>query len=204
SMRVLFFVDTHGLRSLDRIEEKSKDSDVLVCCGDITDFGMDLDKILKKLNSIGKKVILIHGNHESDDLGLECKDYTNISFIHRAYEIVGDYIFYGFGGGGFSYTDSEFRRESENFMKEYEELCKTNNKKYKLILLTHAPPFETKLDMVNKYEGHVGNKDIKNFILKYKPFMAVSGHIHESAGSDETLEGVRLINPGSSGMIIKL
>jgi hypothetical protein len=205
-MKVLFFVDTHGLRALDRISEKAKDADLLVCCGDISNFGTDIDKILKKMDSLNKKILLIHGNHESDDLGEQSKNYKNIIFIHNTYEIVGNYIFYGHGGGGFSQTDSEFRRESDIFMKEFDSICKRDNKQYKIVLLTHAPPFETKLDLVNEFEGHVGNKDIKDFLLKHKPIFAVSGHIHESAGSDETINDgqTRLINPGSSGMLITL
>ncbi|HYD03634.1 MAG TPA: metallophosphoesterase [Alphaproteobacteria bacterium] len=201
-MKVLFFVDTHGLRSLDRIGEKAKDADLLVCCGDITNFEMELHEVLNKLNSFNKPLILIHGNHESESLGQDCQKFSNIHFIHNSYYIYNDLIFYGYGGGGFSQRDSNFRRNADIFMQEFPNICKKDGKSYRLILLTHAPPFETKVD--NKYGQHVGNKDIKEFIINYKPMLAVSGHIHETAGADETINGTRMFNPGSNGMMINL
>lgn len=49
----------------------------------------------------------------------------------------------------------------------------------KKILVSHAPPFKTGLDLI--YHGdHVGSRAVKKAILKYKPYASLHGHIHET------------------------
>lgn len=69
----------------------------------------------------------------------------------------------------------------------------------KTIYVLHAPPFQTKLDVL--YSGrHVGSKAIKTFIEKKQPYLTLHGHIHESAqvsGSYfERIGRAFSINPG--------
>jgi Icc-related predicted phosphoesterase len=200
-MRVLLFADTHGSSSsIEKIKEKSKIADILVCAGDFTIFENDMSQILHELNSLGKPLLIIHGNHETaSSVMLECEQLKNLHFIHRNYYISGNIIFYGFGGGGFSFRDEPFRRESELFMIEFKNLSEKKN--YKLVLVTHAPPYETKLDYIGEY---VGNHDIKEFILKHEPIFAVSGHIHENFGAEDRINSTKIINPGPDGIIIDL
>ena len=49
----------------------------------------------------------------------------------------------------------------------------------KTILVTHAPPYQSKLDHISKTE-HVGSKDIRRFIEKKQPYLTLHGHIHET------------------------
>jgi uncharacterized protein len=81
----------------------------------------------------------------------------------------------------------------------------------KTILVTHAPPFDTRLDMIHS-KDHVGSKAIRAIIEDKQPILVLSGHIHESmqmTGSYHDLIGRTLcMNPGSdpfkqrSGMLI--
>jgi uncharacterized protein len=205
-MKVLFFIDTHGSQSaLRHIKEKAKNADVIVCGGDFTIFENDMVKILEEFNSWNRPVIIIHGNHETASTTQgSCENLKNLHFIHKKYFIIDDLVFYGYGGGGFSTTDSTFTRETELFMLEFRKMCANHNKKYRLVLVTHAPPFGTQIDYKNEYEGHVGNKSITEFILKHQPILAMSGHIHETAGVDEKMNKTRIINPGEKGMLIEL
>jgi Icc-related predicted phosphoesterase len=200
-MKVLFFVDTHGsVGSVRKLREKSKDAELLVCAGDFTIFENDMSQILREFNNIGKPLLLIHGNHETaSGVMMECEQLKNLHFIHRNYYIADDTIFYGFGGGGFSIKDESFARESELFMLEFKKLSET--KKYKLILVTHASPYGNRLDDLG---GHVGNRSIAEFISRYHPMLAVSGHLHENAGADDRINMTRIINPGPDGMILEL
>lgn len=200
-MKVLLFVDTHGNSgSMRRLKEKSRDAELLVCAGDFTIFENDMTQILREFNDIGKPVLLIHGNHEtSSGVMIECEQLRNLHFIHRNYYIYDDIIFYGFGGGGFSIRDESFARESELFMTEFRKL--SENKRYKLVLVTHAPPYDTKLDDLG---GHAGNRSIAEFIKRHHPMLAVSGHFHENAGADDRMNITRMINPGPDGIILDL
>jgi len=203
-MKVLFFVDTHGSSSkLRKIIEKAKDVDLLVCGGDFTIFEDNMRKILFELNSIKKPILIIHGNHETaSSVKDECEQLENLYFIHKTYYITNNLIFYGYGGGGFSTRDEKFTHDSEDFVKELNNLSSKNNKKYELVLITHGPAYGTNTDYL--FDEHVGNKSIRDFIIKHSPILAMSGHIHETAGTEDKLHKTRVINPGWDGMIIDL
>jgi Icc-related predicted phosphoesterase len=182
--------------------EHSHDADVLVCAGDFTIFENDMESILRKLNSIGKPIILIHGNHETSAMILSAiTGMPNIHFIHKSHHIIDDVIFFGYGGGGFGHVDPKFDIVSQQFMNELREIERKNNREYQLVLVTHAPPYGTTLDDLGY---HVGSKSIRAFIEKEQPLIAISGHIHESAGQQDMIKKSLLINPGPQGKIIEL
>jgi len=205
-MKILFFVDTHELNRLKKIKDKSKNVDLLVCAGDFTIFERDMAKALHELDSIGKPVLIIHGNHETASaVMIACERLKNLKFIHKKYHIIEDIVFYGFGGGGFSLRDESFTREAEKFIQEFKTLSeknfKENHKHYRLVLVTHAPPFGTKVDEIG---AHAGNQNITEFIIQHQPIIAVCGHIHENAGVEDKINMTRVINPGWDGMILEL
>ena len=64
-MKILIFTDTHGSESAYKeLKKKAKDVDFIICCGDVTIFENDIEKIMKKLSQLGKDVFIIHGNHK--------------------------------------------------------------------------------------------------------------------------------------------
>ena len=74
-MKLLAFTDIHGsLTALKRIEQKIKSEkpDLLVCAGDISIFEHGIVGILKKLNKLNKKIIIVHGNHEDASTFVKC------------------------------------------------------------------------------------------------------------------------------------
>jgi uncharacterized protein len=203
-MKALFFVDTHG-KPLDKIRKLSRDAEVLVCLGDWTVFESDMKEQLRELNSIGKPVVLIHGNHEDpEDVEMASHGLPNIHFIHKSYFTFKNVIFFGYGGGGFSHLDHKFEILSDAFMKDLAQMEKKSNQSYKLILLTHAPPYGTTLDDMGDSWGHVGSKSIRKFIEKHQPHMAFSGHIHECFNRQDKIRNTFMMNPGPNGIIITL
>lgn len=193
-MKILAFVDLHGNKKAMRdIEKKAKSADVVVCAGDISIFENDLPDILRSLNKLNKTVIIIPGNHEDEkDLQMLSKRYSHIKDVHnRAYRIE-NYLFLGYGGGGFSTVDRDFEKLGKKFMKVM--------KDRKVILVTHAPAYKTKLDDIDG--NSCGNKSITNFIKKAKPELVISGHLHENAGKEDKIGKTRLVNPGPYGKII--
>lgn len=198
-MRILFFTDTHGSeKAFKQIKEKSEIVDLLVCCGDITIFGNDQLRILKKYAKLGKELIIIHGNHESiTNLKKDCEKFGNIHFLHgKTYEKNGLIIF-AWGGGGFSMVDKEFDKKA----KEWKD--KLEDKKYKKrILITHAPPYDTKIDKI--MEESCGSKSIYNFIKKNKIDYAFAGHLHENFDKEDKIGNCIVMNPGPYGVIIEI
>ena len=205
-MKVLFFIDTHGNDArLKRVLDKAKNVDLVVCGGDFTIFESDIERIMRQINDIGKPVLILHGNHETaTSVIAESANLKNLHFIHKTFYIKDDVIFFGYGGGGFSTRDGEFTRTSENFINDVTKLSEKDKKNYKIVLVTHAPPFGTKIDDLGDSYSHVGNQSITEFIIKHQPVIAMSGHIHESAGMEDKINQTRIINPGWDGMIIDL
>jgi Icc-related predicted phosphoesterase len=202
-MRILFFGDTHGNKAhLRTIMQKSHDVDVIVCVGDFTIFENGADDILRQLNSAGKPVIIIPGNHESSSMMINLSmNHKNIHNIHKTYHIIDDIIFFGYGGGGFSTVDNKFDIVADNFLKELKNLEKKNNMEYKIVLVTHPPPYNTNIDYIGE---HVGCKNFRKFIEEQQPIISVSGHIHETFGFEDTIGKTLVFNPGPDGRIIKL
>jgi len=202
-MNLLAFVDMHGsLKALKKIKQKAKKADLIVCAGDISIFENNLDYFLFQLNKLKKPVLIIPGNHEDeDDIKELTKSFENITNIHKKPLIKEDYLFLGYGGGGFSMVDKDFIKTSKKFEKDIKKF-RNKNKENKIILVTHAPPYKTKIDTIEKEP--CGNKSIKNFILKVKPDLVISGHLHECAGKEDKIKNTKMINPGPFGKIINI
>jgi len=198
-MKILVFADTHGSRKAIRdVIGKSADADIVICCGDLTIFEQDLKKLLRRLDNIKKPILMIPGNHENSTiLKKACKAFDHIIYMHGRVFENDKLMILGAEGNGFSLIDKQFEKISRNFSK----YLKGNKKKY--LLMTHAPPYNTKLDRLFD-GGHCGNKSIRNFIRKSKPLYAFSGHIHECSGKRDKLGSSILVNPGPTGVIIRI
>ncbi len=198
-MRILCFTDVHGRKeSLKRIVKLAENADILICAGDLSIFGNGLKNAMQMLNKTGKPILIIPGNHEDEK---EIKELSNkfqrvISIHKRVYEI-GDYIFMGYGGGGFSYRD----RGMEAFFRRIRTRLHHGKK---IVLVTHAPPYNTKVDYLPWLREHRGCKSIIDVIKRIKPQLVVCGHFHETANKSCFIGKTLAINPGHNGKIISL
>lgn len=197
-MKILLFVDTHDRADvMSNLKSKVKDCDFAVCAGDFTYFGEDIERIMEEINDLQIQTYLIHGNHEfPDEVEALCHVYDNITFIHNKIVHHKDVLLIGHGGGGFSPHYPSF----EENMKEFGEKVK---KAKKSIFVTHAPPFNTKIDEARP-GNHVGSVSYKDFIKKYQPSLCVSGHIHQTAEKTDKEGRTQIINPGWNGYLINL
>lgn len=199
-MKIFAFTDVHGSsRALERIIEavRKHKPDIIAGLGDFTIFGDGLHEFLAVLDKEQVRSLMIHGNHEShEELKEAGSGLIHIECMHRRYYIVDDYIFFGFGGGGLRHDNPDlFELE-----KSWSKLIKKNPEK-KVILLTHAPPYGH-VDLVD--DDHCGNKSVTRWIKKYRPHLALFGHLHENAEKKSKLGRTRLINPGPYGMLIEI
>ena len=193
-MKILAFVDVHGNKTaLNKIIEKSKNADLLICAGDITNFGQNLNKIIDQISTVNKPLLIIPGNHEtaSEIKSLKQKFVVN---IHKTIYRINDYIFFGYGSGGFSLRDIAL----ENKIEEIKQIVK--NKKF--ILVTHAPPYGTMADTI--HGQHHGSVSITKMIYETSPIINICGHLHESANKKSVLKKTLIINPGPYGTLINI
>ncbi|MFH2028869.1 MAG: metallophosphoesterase [Nanoarchaeota archaeon] len=202
-MKILAFADMHDNNAaFERLKEKAKKADILICAGDLTIFENNIEKLLNKLNRLNKQVLMIPGNHEDpNSLKLIVDQFENIINIHKLSFIKDNCLFLGYGDGGFSMIDRNFEKASKNFEKEIKKF-RENNKDARIILATHAPPYNTNIDKIGK--NPCGVKNIKDFILKVRPDLAIAGHLHENAKKRDKVKNTIIINPGADGEIIDL
>lgn len=216
-MKILAFVDSHGKKEpIDVIRKKSKEVDIIISAGDLTVFEDNLVKHLSDLNDIGKPVLIIHGNHEDEDsMKKACSLFKNITYLHKGMLSIENYLFFGYGGGGFSVLDKGFEKVAVDFEKSMKkkssQLLNSNagkekkgqkKQKLKTILILHGPPYKTKVDYINS--DHVGSKSYRKFIDANKPTLVVCGHLHENSGVSHKLGETIIVNPGPLGAIIDL
>ena len=195
-MKVLAFIDVHSNgNSLKRLLKKASGVDLLVCAGDISDWGKDIKKMVSFFKDVKKPFLIIHGNHEGEDaMKRVCSQLKFPTFLHKKVFEFDGYTFVGFGGGGFSYEDSEF----EKFYKSLR-----LKKDSKVVLITHGPPYGTKCDYLH-HLGFVGCKSFNKMIKDVKPLVHVCGHLHENASCKDKIGSTIVINPGADGKIIRI
>ena len=197
-MKLLAFTDIHeDARLLERIKTTAREErvDLIVCTGDFTIFGRSGKKMLAAIDNLGAPVILIHGNHEDEEeVATLVKSCKNITFAHMRAKDVGGYRFIGYGGGGFRTHEPELEELERKLANQFNE---------RTIILSHAPPYGTKLDEVDD-DWHVGNQSLTALIRRRKPLLVLCGHIHECFHKHDQLAQTTLIDPGPDGEIIIL
>lgn len=199
-MNILSFVDLHGsLTILSRLERKAAVADIIVCAGDSTNFENNMDHVFYRMARLGKPVLVIPGNHESDEqVKSLCQKHNDLIYLENRSMSFGEYLFIGCAGNGFANIDHHFERDTRKFGSLVIEKRKKGEIRY--ILITHAAPYNTRLDKI--YGGHNGNRTVRKFIEKTKPDLAICGHFHENAGKEDRIGKTVVVNPGPEGKLI--
>jgi uncharacterized protein len=198
-MKVLAFADTHGsMKALREVKEKAAKADLLLCCGDLTIFEQNMEKLLLELSRVNKPVLILPGNHEpTGELKKRCSAMPNLVYMENRIFETDTCMVFGSQGNGFAMVDRNFEKVHKAFEKA---LMEKSGKSF--ILMTHAPPFNTALDEL--VDGHCGNKSIRDFIKATKPHVAFAGHIHENAGRKDRIGNTLVINPGPYGVMVSI
>ena len=199
-MKILAFTDLHGDKvALNKIINRAKKEkiDLLICAGDLSNFGYNLKKLVLKLAQTKIPLLIIASNHDfEDELKNICLKLDSVIYLDKTSYQLNEYLFFGYGGGGFSHFDKEF----ENLAKKFKKTIRNN---LKIILVTHAPPYGTSLDKLD-HVGYCGSKSISNFIKEVKPILNICGHLHENANKKDKINKTLIINPGKKGEIINI
>ncbi len=203
--KILLVGDIHGsATAIKEITKKSKSVDIIVCVGDFTTFERNFDKIFAKLDSLNKKILILHGNHESlKRVKHASKHSKNIVFIHDKFFVFNNIIVYGYGGGGFSFNEPLLERKIPKLKKKFLKYQKKIENS-KAIIVYHQPPYGVITDNIFELKTHVGSKTKMRLVKEITPDVVVSGHIHETNYKKETKNDVLFINPGPKGRIIRL
>lgn len=197
-MNILAFSDFHDNKSaLRKVKEKLNEADIVICHGDLTNWGRNLEKVVEEICSWGKTTLFLHGNHENEkSMRRIVENYKNARFLHMASYRAGKYLIFGYGGGGFATTEEPFEKVSEKFAGEIK-------RDDIVVMVSHGPPYGNKVDNL-KDLGHRGCKSYTKFIEKYKPMLWICGHLHETFGVIDVKGKTVIANPGPEGRIFKI
>ena len=199
-MKILATGDIHGDTSLaEKLAKKAEESkvDLVVLCGDITNFESSTKNLVGPFVKRNQKVVLIPGNHESiatADFLAELYGATNL----HGYSILAKDVGL-FGCSGVNLGVNQLSEE------EIFDLLKKGHEKIKdaktRIMVTHVHPNESKMDKLCMFPGSVG---VKKAIDIFKPDLLLCSHVHEAEGIEEKVGNTRVVNVGKNGKIIEV
>lgn len=178
-MKLLAVSDIHdNLENLKKIKNKTGNCDITIIAGDLTNFGEEQEtkKALETLKPF--RVLAVPGNLDTSKVTEELEKQN--ASIHQQKTTIGDYCLAGMGGGRATEAGRVLYTE-EQILKTLSRLLQGEKN---IILVTHVPPLDTKLDLSRKGE-HAGSSAVRKTIEQFQPLLAISGHIHESHGTDK-------------------
>ncbi|MCP4266142.1 MAG: serine/threonine protein phosphatase [Candidatus Brocadiaceae bacterium] len=194
-MKIISFGDIHeDLNKLIPLKKDLKNADLVIVTGDLTNFHgrKEAENVIEEIMKYNENILAQLGNLDQP----EVNDYLTEKGInlHGNGFIRDDIGIFGVGGSNptpFN-TPTEFSEdEIETFLLEG--IDKIKDATFK-IMVPHMPPKDTKLDIISA-GVHVGSQSVRDFIVKHKPDITLSGHIHEARGSD-TIENTLVFNAG--------
>jgi Icc-related predicted phosphoesterase len=195
-LRILAFTDFHGNQDAYRHAKEliaNERPDFVIVAGDIINYDSNRAKqLLLDLASVGRPVYFVPGNMDSRELG-DWGGGKNVHALHARCKNNEGVSLIGLGGsphGPFRTVFEYSEDEAETLFNETAKNCVGGS----LILVSHCPPKNTKVDQVSSGE-HVGSIAVRRFIEKTQPTLVVSGHVHESQGTD-TIGSTTIVNTG--------
>ena len=198
-MKILAASDIHGDTQLvKRLAEQAKNEnvDLVVLCGDITQAEESTDNLIGPFAALGKKVLLIPGNHETVATTDFLAEVYGVTHLHGYSIQIGDVGIFGCGGAEVGPFPTDDKEIYTLLNKGFEKIKNVKKK----IMVTHVHPKGSKIEGFSNFvEGSVS---VKKAIEKFKPDLMLCGHVHEAHGIEEKIGGTTLINVGKHGKII--
>jgi len=153
-----------------------------------------LREVLEVLNNVRVPILVIPGNQDYPKVLQILREFKSILNIDRKICTIDWLDIIGFGGSNPTGANTPYEWNEQSGERELD-LIFSSRKSDSIMLLSHAPPFGTFLDI--DYSGnHIGSFAIRHIIKKHKPLICVCGHVHESPGIDRINKTI-IVNPGS-------
>ncbi|MEN4006187.1 MAG: metallophosphoesterase [Methanobacteriaceae archaeon] len=196
-MKILVMGDMHGQCPKISSYLQKNQVDLMILTGDITHFGPEkLGKdILNEICIFNTLTLAIPGNCDETYIYGEIESSNAIN-IHNKSLIIGNMGICGFGGSNTTPFNTPLEFAEIQIYTQLEKLMSEIENQEIRILVTHAPPYKTRADILPSGH-HAGSESVRKIIEKYQPALNVCGHIHESRAIDKLGDTI-IINPGES------
>lgn len=183
-MKIVSIGDVHmATRNLARMATLLREADLMILSGDLTNWGGigDARKVISAVREYCSRVLAVPGNLDQSEV-FRFLEEENIA-LHGQGVIVDGVAIFGCGGSNLTpfHTPSELTEDEiyEVLQRGYEQV----RDKRPLLMVCHTPPLATNCDRLINGKA-VGSPAARRFIEEYRPDICISGHIHESAGTD--------------------
>ena len=201
-MKILAAGDIHG--DIDQVkalamQAKSEDVDLVVLSGDLTMGEMHTEGLIGPFKAVGKKVVLIPGNHETVATADFLAQLYSVKNLHGYSIYTDDVGIFGAGSANIGLFQLSENEMTDVLTKGFEQI---KNKKTK-IMVTHVHPDAT---LMSKFSEGIfpGSAAVRRFIEKNQPDIAICSHVHEAEGIEENIGKTKVINVGKKGRIIEV
>lgn len=195
-MRALLVTDIHGdHEKLNRIIKREK-FDAIICAGDLgdaneyDDYKSNLEKVVEEFNQKDKLVKAVPGNMDIEEECVKTLRNHRIN-LHKKIGAFEGFEAVGFGGG-ITPFGTPFEPDEKD-IRETVEILERRMKSDTKVAVIHQPPKDTEVDIADG--NHVGSQEVRNLIENSDFDLMVTGHIHESRGTDKIGE-TQIVNPG--------
>ncbi|HTX61546.1 MAG TPA: metallophosphoesterase, partial [Methanobacterium sp.] len=145
------------------------------------------------ISSFNIPVLAIPGNCDPETIHSKIENSRAVN-IHGKTITIKDIGICGFGGSNPTPFDTPLEFEEVQIYEEASKLVKDISRDKISLLVTHAPPYGTKTDLLPSGK-HAGSTSIRKLIEEYQPMLNICGHIHESRGMDK-IGRTKIVNPG--------
>ena len=197
-MKLLIFSDVHSNhKALERLV--AIEADYYFAAGDLVNWGRGLEECGRILQPRAGRVYVLPGNHESGaQIATFCVQFGCHDFHGQTLRIGTHQV----AGLGYS-SPTPFNTPGEYTETELAERLSPFAELHPLVLICHAPPYDTALDRV--HEGlHAGSRSVREFVDRHQPEYLFCGHIHEAEGVQIEIGKTKAINVGKRGYLLEL
>jgi uncharacterized protein len=198
-LQLVVLADIHGvLTHLAAVQGPLRQADAVVIAGDLTDFGdaAAAASVVAEIEAVNPTIVAVHGNCDRPDVTAYLADRG--LGVHGQVRETAGLVFAGVGGAliwsGRTPNEAEEAVLAADLDQARVQLVALAPPAGRLVLVTHQPAYGTSLDSLTGAD-HMGSRAIRTFIERYRPVLAVSGHLHERPGVDR-IGLTTLVNPG--------
>lgn len=194
-MEIIALSDVHGdLDFLPAIGESMAKADLVLISGDITNFGgrREMRDILAEMHRFNPHVFAVPGNCD----GLAVNQYLveSKTDLHCRRVDFRDWTLLGFCSWLACPHVPQPVNAHDWVSSCLDWLTSQFPSDRPVIFVSHMPPANTAVD--RNGDCHSGSREIREFIERTQPVLALSGHFHDSVGWDR-LGKTTLVNPGA-------
>ena len=201
-MKILAAGDIHG--DIDQVKKlamqaKAEDVDLVVLSGDLTMGEMHTQGLIGPFKKVGKKVVLVPGNHETLATADFLAELYGVKNLHGYSIYMGDVGIFGAGSANIGLFQLPENEITAILKKGFDRIKDVKTK----IMVTHVHPDKT---LMSKFSENLfpGSVAVRRFIEQNQPDIAICSHVHEAEGIEENIGKTKVINVGKKGRIIEV